>query len=280
MSDKILNPSSTYDFIIIGAGISGLATAKALSQKNKSFLLIEETSKIGGKLNFYLDKEITNIPGILKITAHDYLKNFIDTKVNLNEKTLSIHKFAELYLVKTTKGNYYGKNVILCAGFGTRKPRKLLVGDKEVLGVDYYLNNLENYSSSDTIAILGGGMTAIENAKRLASIVKDVYLIHRRGEFRGDITSLKDFHNITILAPALVENVLKEEKFTIFLDYKRTLLVDKILVNFGIVREHSYTLDEGVKCVEIGDIISQEDQVYTIAKCLAQVDKFIASLRQ
>ena len=90
-----------------------------------------------------------------------------------------------VFTVTTNKGAYEGKTVIIATG---SENRKLGVPDEDRLvgrGVSYCATCDGAFFRGKTVAVVGGGNTALEDALYLSELAETVYLIHRRDEFRG-----------------------------------------------------------------------------------------------
>ncbi|MBR3263920.1 FAD-dependent oxidoreductase, partial [Candidatus Saccharibacteria bacterium] len=72
-----------------------------------------------------------------------------------------------------------------------------------------------NFYKGKTVAVVGGGNTALEDVIYLAELCEKVYLIHRREEFRGDevsVAKVKGLKNVELVLSANVREILGEEK--------------------------------------------------------------------
>ena len=84
-------------------------------------------------------------------------------------------------------------------------------------GISYCATCDGAFYKGKTVAVNGGGNTAVEDAIYLAGIVDKVYLIHRRNEFRADevlVNAAKALPNLEIVTPYTIDSLLGEPKLT------------------------------------------------------------------
>ena len=182
-----------YDIIIIGAGPAGMTAALYAAQARKKVLLLEK--KIHGGQILKTDK-VQNYPGFLEISGIDFANNLYNqlTKLNVEliyEEVIEITNLENHKEVKTNKGNYYGKSIIIAAG---AKNRKLNLNNEDKLigkGVSYCTTCDGMFFKNKTVAIYGGGNSAIDGAIYLSNICKKVYLIYRQKDFKIESESTK-----------------------------------------------------------------------------------------
>ena len=115
-----------------------------------------------------------------------------------------------------------------------------------------------------TVAIIGGGNTAFEDALFLTNFCQKVYLIHRRAGFRADeitIKKAKSNPKIEFVIPAITTKLLGNDKITgIELQNPetkeiKTLEVQGVFVAIGSIPQTKFLADSGVKLAESGHVI-------------------------
>ena len=115
-----------------------------------------------------------------------------------------------------------------------------------------------------TVAIIGGGNTAFEDALFLTNFCQKVYLIHRRAGFRADEITIKKAQSnpkIEFVIPAITTKLLGDDKVTgIELQNPetkeiKTLEVQGVFVAIGSIPQTKFLADSGVKLAESGHII-------------------------
>ena len=176
-----------YDVIIIGSGPAGLSAAIYAKRAKLSSLTIEANFASGGQvLNTY---EVDNYPGLPGISGMD-LGSTLRAHAEKMGAEFSRERVKELVLdeeikiVRTRKNEYHARTVILATG---AEHRALNVpGEKELsgMGVSYCATCDGAFFKDKTVAVIGGGDVAVEDAIFLARTCKKVYVIHRRDELR------------------------------------------------------------------------------------------------
>lgn len=205
---------SSFDCIIIGAGIAGLTAAIYLKRAGKNVVIIEK-SMPGGQIQ--KTNSIKNYPGFLEIDGFGLIRRVLDQTDNLNikiikEEVLEINNLE----VKTNKNTYQTKNIILATG---RKPRILGLENEEELigkGISFCASCDGNLYKNENVAVVGGGNTAFEDAIYLSNICKNVTLIHRNNNYRAEeylIEELKQKANVTFAPNEKVEKLNTKDGF-------------------------------------------------------------------
>ena len=192
-----------YDLIIIGMGISGVS-AGIYAHRAGLKVLILEGSTPGGTINGI--SKIENYPGISSISGPDLAYNLF-AEINKLGIEYKLERVTDVILekvkkIKTTNNVYEAQNLLIASG---RRPKMLgLKNEEKFLGRGISTCALCDgalYKNSD-VAVIGGGSSALSEALYLANIVNKVYLIHRREEFRGEDTlvrELKEKNNIELI---------------------------------------------------------------------------------
>ncbi|MDD4154868.1 MAG: NAD(P)/FAD-dependent oxidoreductase [Bacilli bacterium] len=231
--------------IIIGAGPIGLYCSGRLKAANISHLLLEAGEKIGGQLSaLYPEKEIVDLPGIESILAKDYItklqKNIDVTHLKLNQQVIDIKNFEDHVEVLTKDDTYISEYVVIATGLGFYKPKQMgLPFENEFDNILYSLTSFE-FLQNKKVAIFGGGDSALDWAKEISKVANDVFLIHRRREFRGNFDTIKDIKKIQIYTPYIPNQLLINQNKLNGVKIKHVeeetyhdLTTDYILVNFG-----------------------------------------------
>lgn len=194
-----------YDLIIIGSGPAGLSAAVYGSRAGLKLLVLEKNSMSGGQiLNTYEVDNYLGMPGISGFDMGMQFRAHAD-KFGVTFKTakvLSIEDVGEKKLVHTRKEDYEAKAVLLASG--AEHARLGVPGETELLGrgVSYCATCDGAFFAGKTVAVVGGGDVALEDAVYLARTCSKVYVIHRRDEFRGAMIlqeELKKLSNVEIL---------------------------------------------------------------------------------
>jgi len=202
-----------YDLIIIGSGPAGLSAAVYAKRAGLDLLVIEKQPMSGGQiLNTY---EVDNYLGMPGINGFDMGMQFRAHADKLgvafqNETVVSVEDAGEKKIVHTTKGEYEAKALILATG--AQHARLNVPGEEEFLGrgVSYCATCDGAFFGGRTVAVVGGGDVALEDAAYLARFCEKVYLIHRRDELRGAKIlqdRLREMPNVEILYSHIVKAV-------------------------------------------------------------------------
>lgn len=203
-----------YDVIIIGGASAGMTAAIYTTRRAMKTLVL--TKDIGGQLSMTPDVE--NYPGYIFIEGWTLSNKFKEQAEHFGAEV----KFAEVTSVKqagddfqvgTENEKYTGRSVILAFG---KTPRNLDVpGEKEFQGkgVSYCATCDMPLYKGKTVAIVGGGNSALDAALYGSKIAGKIYLIHRRDQFRGEqvlINKVKAASNVEIIYSTVVKEVKGE----------------------------------------------------------------------
>lgn len=234
------------DLLVIGAGPAGL-TAAIYGQRAGLSVMVFDKNMYGGQL--ILSSEIENYPAVEKIDGTQLAINLYTQATALGaevkfEEVTGIQLEGKTKKVVTTKGEYEGRAVIL-AGGATR--RKLGCPGEETFagrGVSYCATCDGAFYRGKTVAIVGGGNTALEDALFLANNCQKVYLIHRRDAFRGEKImqdAILQRENIEIVYSATVAAIeggdFVERAIVNTPQGERVLAVSGVFVAIGLVPE-------------------------------------------
>ncbi|WP_342269096.1 NAD(P)/FAD-dependent oxidoreductase [Spiroplasma endosymbiont of Aspidapion aeneum] len=237
-----------YDLLVVGAGATGLHASRVASKNNLKTIMIETSNDIGGQISkFYPEKTISNLPFINDIIAKNLVNNMnenIKNQKNLkflpnlgidNIETINDEKYEKTFNVtfsNTKKVNFI--RILLCLGAGQLEP--IRADDFEYDNIIYNVKDLSQFANRKVI-ILGGGNSAIDFANEIVNFTKDVYLVHRREEFRT--------------TQAEIDKMVKN-KVNIFADW---VVVDKEIINNCIksilIRNNKNKEEKWIKCDKI-----------------------------
>lgn len=265
-----------YDLIIIGMGISGISAAIYAKRANLKVLMIEGSAP-GGTLNKITNVE--NYPGISSVSGPDFAFNLF-TKVQELEIEYKIEEVTDIITdtktIKTKNNVYQAKNILIATG---RRP-KLLGLDKEedLLGKGISTCALCDgalYKNKE-VAVIGGGSSALAESIHLSKLVKKVYLIHRREEFRGEDTLVEEVKNTNNIELILNNEIkeLKEENDILsglILKDSQELNVSALFIYIGFIPNTSFIENSDIK-LDKGYIIVDKDGATNISGIYASGD--------
>ena len=238
-----------YDIIIIGAGPAGLSAAIYARRASKSCLVLEGNTYGGQIVN---TPDIENYPVEEHISGFEFATKLYTQAVNLGaelkfERAVSIEAEEAVKTVCTAKNRYQAKAVILATGAQNRKLGVEREDDMVGKGVSYCATCDGAFYKNKTVAVVGGGNTALEDAEYLADIAQSVYLIHRRDTFRGDsstVEKLEKKENVHFILNSTVDSLVIDKKLVgvVLADKqgKTTRLdVDGLFIAVGRIPENS-----------------------------------------
>lgn len=206
-----------YDIIIIGAGPAGM-TAAIYARRAAKTVLVLEASAYGGQI--INTPDIENYPVAAHISGFDFATNVYNQAVALGaefkfEKVIELKNGENEKTIFTAKNEYNSKAVIIATG---SKNRKLGVEDEDKLvgrGISYCATCDGAFFRNKSVAVVGGGNTALEDALYLADIANTVYLIHRRDSFRGEaatVQQLKEKPNVEFVLNSVVKKLNADKR--------------------------------------------------------------------
>lgn len=259
-----------YDLIVIGSGPAGLSAAVYGKRAGLDLLVLEKNPMSGGQvLNTYEVDNYLGMPGMDGFDMGTRFREHADKLgVEFMEATaLSLEDRGGHKLIRTDQGELEAKTVILATGavhamLGA--PGEERLGGR---GVSYCATCDGAFFRGRTVAVVGGGDVALEDAIYLARTSEKVYLIHRRDELRGAMVlqqELKGLPNVEILYSHVVEEILGEDTVeAVTLKGCRTeetfrLPVDGVFVAVGI-RPQTELVRGLAACDEGGYVLAGED---------------------
>ena len=176
-----------FDIIVIGGGTAGL-TAAIYARRAAKTVLVIEAKACGGQI--ISTPSIENYPAAPGISGFDYATKLCGQAEALGaefvyDRVTGLND-GDPKTVIGEKAEYTGRAVIIATG---SENRKLGLPDEERLtgrGVSYCATCDGARFRGKTVAVSGGGNTALEDALYLSDLADTVYLIHRRDAFRAD----------------------------------------------------------------------------------------------
>ncbi len=209
-----------YDVIIAGGGPAGLNAALYTARSGLSCLVLEKMFAGGQMATTSLLENYIGFPdGIDAVTlAMQMAQQAENAGAQIRyDEILSVDLTKDVKKIVTSKGTLEAKTVILCTG---ASPRKLAVPGEDRLrakGVSYCATCDGALYKNKTVAVVGGGDTALEDALVLAKYCKKVYLIHRRDTFRAVhslVKKVEALENVELIMNTVVTEILGEKNVT------------------------------------------------------------------
>ena len=231
-----------HEVTIVGAGIAGCTAAIYAARKRMDYALISET--FGGQ--FLESGEILNYPGVTRTDGEVFSElferqlEFNKVKPMLGEKIKKIEKIDGGFSLETGKNRYESKTVIIATG---SRPMKL-----GVPGEDEFANKGVTYCSvcdgplfpDKTIAIIGGGNSALQGVDFTKNVARQIYLLNINEEFTAHeylVEKAKAYENVTVINKARTTRITGGP-FVKGITYEREgkevrLAVDGVIIEIG-----------------------------------------------
>ncbi len=209
-----------YDIIIRGGGPAGYTAALYACRAGFSTLVIEKMAA-GGQMT--LTSDIDNYPGFetgidgftLGMKMQQSAERF-GAKTEFDE-VLSVDFSDKIKKITTYSGEYFAKAVVIATG---ANPKELGLENEESLtgrGIHYCAHCDGRFYKDKTVAVIGGGNSAVSDALYLSRVAKKVYLVHRRDTLKATqvyLKPLKDAENIEFLWNSTLCEVVFDNKVT------------------------------------------------------------------
>jgi alkyl hydroperoxide reductase subunit F len=251
---EVLDLTKVYDVAIVGGGPAGLAAAMYAARKNLAVIVV--ASDIGGQLG--TTNEVANYPGFDLITGPDLVAKFfaqaerygIDQLVGETVVDLRLEGRCKVIALESLR-EVCAHSVVIASG--VHKRHLQIPGEKQLAGrgVVYCSTCDGPLFKERTIAVVGGGNSALEAAIEMDSIAERVYLVSR-GDWSGDailqdkasvaerVTPLKGYESVEIHGEKAVDGLTIRERST---GETQRLEVDGVFVEVGLFPNTGFALD-------------------------------------
>ena len=275
-----------YDIIIIGAGPAGLTSAIYALRANKKVLVLDAKSYGGQIINA---GNIENYPAIQSISGFEFATNLYNQAKNLGmefkkETVIRINKDKS---VVTNNDTYEAKAIIIATGAENRKLNLNREAEFVGKGVSYCATCDGNFYRNKTVAVVGGGNTALEDALYLSNLASKVYLIHRRDSFRGEeryLVELKSKENVEFILNSNVIALNGTEKLESIDIKNNNGTITNIEINglfIAVGQEPKNEIFSDLINIDKAGYIQSEDGVHTnVSKIYVAGDARVKDLRQ
>jgi len=179
----------TKELVVVGGGVAGCTAAIYAKRYNLDLVLLEKAAPGGQTATA---SHIENYPGFpegisgieLAERVHQQAQNLqVDFLLGVAQ---GAQREDDRWLLSTSKGPILTTTLIVATG---ASPRHLKIpGERELfgMGVSYCATCDGTFYRNKTVAVIGGGNTAVDEAVYLSDLCKKVYLVHRRKELRAE----------------------------------------------------------------------------------------------
>ena len=269
-----------YDVIIIGGGPAGLCAGIYCARRGLKTLIIERQA-IGGAMLY--SEDIDNYPGFSHASGADISKRMEGHCRRLGVEFLiddvkGMTVKGKTKKVKTSEKEFSCTAIILCTG---GSPRKLGVPGEEQFrgkGVSYCATCDAPFFKGKTVAVIGGGSSAVTEALYLCKIAKKVMIIHRRDSFRAEEIDVKRIQKAGV--QKIMSSVVKEIRGAKLVSSllietpkgEKEVLVDGVFIQVGTDPNSELAKKAGCACDEHGFALVDHEQATTLPGVFAAGD--------
>lgn len=255
-----------YDVTIIGGGPAGLYSAFYAGLRELKTKIIEYKSELGGKLHIYPDKIIWDVGGLPATPAEMVIQNLVqqgltfNPTVHVNTKVDVVSKQDDLFMLETNNGEkHYSKKVVIAVGGGIINPMKLHVEGAEkyeISNLHYTIRGIQSFKDK-SILISGGGNSAIDWAKDLVGVAKQIMVIYRGEKLTAHEAQIRYLqeNGVPIMTNTQIQSLVANDEKTkikevilenVLTNELASIVVDDVLVNHGYDRDRSFVFDTAI----------------------------------
>ncbi|MBQ2177225.1 MAG: NAD(P)/FAD-dependent oxidoreductase [Alphaproteobacteria bacterium] len=330
-----VSAGSSYevDVAIVGAGVAGMYSTYCCSLANINCVLIDELMIAGGQcMALYPEKLIYGVPGYTNIRAKDYISHL--SEQCLGKASHEFFGYRVTKITRTANSNFkvIASNVSVCSnsisniaitsryiiiatGIGEMKPNipANIQGLNEMpKGSDFVQSYCLNHTlyRNKNVIVAGGGDSAVDFAIDIASVAKQITLIHRREVFSCEphkIAILDKLARNGKIKLELEQNIykLKEENGIRSVHTKdknqceREYETDHIVFCFGfvsclstlatdlglqteknLIKVNLENMETSVNgCYAVGDVITYASKKKNIVPCFFEADRAVRAIK-
>lgn len=278
----------TYDIVVIGCGPAGMTAAIYALRAGKKVLLLEQET-IGGQIAS--SPVVENYPGFKSISGSELANNLYEQVTELNgdfeiDKILNIED-GEVKTIYGEDNTYKAKAIIIATG---AKYRHLGLPNEENLignGIHFCVACDGAFYKDKTVAVIGGGNSALINAITLSKICKKVYVIQIIDKLTGENTLVEkvindnniekifNFQVDELIGNDLLEGIVVKDKK----GQKRTITLDGMFISIGQIPQTDI-FKNLIKLNEQNYIVTNEDKETSVKGIFAAGDCIEKKVRQ
>ena len=278
-----------YDYIIIGGGVAGLASAQYAARGGLKTVVIQGSS-FGGQVMQISDLE--NYPGVYpNVNGADFIQKMQEQTLAFGAKmeygpVTSIDKLNRDFIVKTKSKTFKAPAVLIATGAVHRNLG--VPGEKELTGrgVSYCAVCDGPFFKNKRIVVIGGGDSACSEAIYLSGLSDDVKIIHRRDSFRAQQAVIDKMlkNGVQPVYDSVVKSINGTNKVeSVTVENVKTgkteeLGCDAVFIFVGMLPQNE--LVDMLKKDEQGYIVTNEDMETSVLGLFAAGDVRSKSFRQ
>ena len=202
-----------YDIIVVGAGPAGLTAAIYARRADKSVLVLERGT-FGGQITY--SPRIENYPGFNEISGNELAEKLMEQAMNLGAEiemteVTGVDNSGTFFTVRSEDGDYMAKSVIIATG---SKHRQLELDREEEFignGISFCAVCDGAVYAGKTVAVIGGGNSALVEAVMLSDIASKLYIIQNLDFLTGEEklqSILRGKKNVEIICGTVVDSYL------------------------------------------------------------------------
>ena len=207
-----------YDIIIIGGGPAGLTAAIYARRANKTVLVMEKGT-FGGQITS--SPKVENIPGFISVSGNEFGEVLMEQAMELGAEVECLEALSvtdgDIKTVTTDEGDYQARALIIA--MGTKHRLLGLDREEEFIGngISFCAVCDGAFYADKTVAVIGGGNSALQEAILLSKTSKKVYVVQNLDYFTGEerlIEELKTAENVVTIMGAVVVELLGDDELS------------------------------------------------------------------
>ena len=281
-----------YDIIIIGGGPAGLTAALYSLRANKKVLVIEKGS-FGGQITY--SPKVENIPGFLSVTGNEFAEKLVEQvleqggEIELCEAT-AIND-GDIKTVVTDSGEFTAKSVIIATG---AKHRLLGLDNEEKFigdGISFCAVCDGAFYKDKTVAVIGGGNSALQEALLLSELAKKVFIVQNLDFLTGEERLAEQVNskaNIEVILGTTVKEIIEGDTFSGIIIHNEksgddsTLQLDGMFIAIGLIPQNEafsdlITLNNWGYADSDESCITKTDGIFVAGDCRSKTVRQVAT---
>lgn len=274
-----------HDIVIIGGGPAGMTAALYALRNNKSVLIVEKNG-FGGQIAY--SPKVQNFPGFPSISGNEFADRILEqiiaqgADVEIETVTEVINEGKVKRILTEEGSEYEAKAVIIASGVKHRMLGLEGEGDLVGNGISFCAVCDGDFYKGQTVAVAGGGNSALQEATLLSEVCKEVIIIQDLDHFTGEeklSRTLLERPNVRAITGTVIEQLLIEGGDLKGLKIRKQssgnvseLTCDGLFVAIGLIPENGIFknivhLDERGYIDSSEDCLTGHDGIYAAGDC-------------